>query len=53
MGSGIHYSAQRPKTAKHLRGTTEKKFRNDNEEARIKYRQKMAARAIRRTKKHK
>lgn len=51
--AGINYSGQRPKTAKHLRGATKKKFKNDSEEARTKYRQKMAARVIRRTKKHK
>ena len=32
--AGINYSGQRPKTAKHLRGATKKKFKNDSEEAR-------------------
>lgn len=49
--AGINYSNQRPKAAKHLRRGTEKKFRNDNDEARIRYRSKMAARAARKLKK--
>lgn len=52
MASGIHASANRPKVAKHLRTRTEKKFRNDDEGARTRYRQKIAARTIRRTKKN-
>lgn len=52
MGSGIHYATQRPKQPKHLRKGTEKKFRNDSEEARTKYKQKLAARGLRRLKKN-
>lgn len=52
MASGIKKAGNRPKTAKHLRRGTTKKFRNDNEEARTKYAQKMAARASRRLKKN-
>jgi hypothetical protein len=51
MASGIHASANRPKLPKHLRSAGSKKFRNDNDEARTKYRAKMAARAARRLKK--
>ncbi len=49
--SGIKSSANRPKLAKNLRTKSEKKFRNDNPEARGKYATKMAARAARRLKK--
>lgn len=51
MASGIKGACNRPKTAKNLRSSTKKKFRNDNEEARGKYRAKMAARAARKLKK--
>jgi hypothetical protein len=51
MASGIKKSANRPKLPKHLRAKTEKKFKNDNPEARTKYATKMAARAARRMKK--
>jgi hypothetical protein len=53
MASGIHASANRPKTAKNLRSSSEKKFRNDDDEARAKYRTKMASRAARKMKKRK
>lgn len=51
MASGIKRSANRPKTAKHLRKASEKKFRNDNPEARAKYAAKLAARLKRRASK--
>ena len=51
MASGIKSSCNRPKTAKNLRGSTKKKFRNDSPEARGKYATKMAARSARRLKK--
>ncbi len=51
MASGIKRSANRPKVAKNLRTKSEKKFRNDNDEARAKYKTKMSARAARRLKK--
>lgn len=51
MASGIKGSCNRPKIAKNLRSKTTKKFRNDNDEARAKYKGKMAARAARRLKK--
>jgi hypothetical protein len=51
MASGIKGSCNRPKTAKNLRKATTKKFRNDNDEARGKYAQKMAGRAARKLKK--
>lgn len=49
--AGIRMGGMRPKTSKHLRSKTVKHFRSDDPEAKIKYRQKMAARAIRRSKK--
>lgn len=52
MASGIKSAANRPKSAKHLRRGSSKKFRNDNDEARAKYAQKMAARAARKLKKN-
>ena len=51
MASGIKSSCNRPKVARNLRTKSEKKFRNDNPEARGKYATKMAARAARRLKK--
>lgn len=51
MASGIKRSANRPKIARNLRTKNEKKFRNDNPEARGKYAQKIAARAARKLKK--
>jgi hypothetical protein len=51
MASGIHSSCNRPKQPKHLRRGTEKKFRSDDVEARVKYRAKMAIRAARKMKK--
>ncbi len=51
MASGIKRSANRPKTAKHLRSSTKKKFRNDNPEARAKYATKMAGRIKRKASK--
>lgn len=51
MASGIKSSCNRPKVAKNLRSKSEKKFRNDNADARGKYAAKMAARAARRLKK--
>lgn len=51
MASGIKGACNRPKAAKNLRSKSEKKFRNDNPEARGKYAQKMAARAARKLKK--
>lgn len=53
MASGIKGSCNRPKQPKHLRRGTEKKFRSDNEEARAKYRAKMAMRAARKMKRRK
>lgn len=50
--AGINYSTQRPKAAKHLRHGTEKKFRNDSEEARAKYRTKITSRVARKMKKN-
>jgi hypothetical protein len=51
MASGIKSSCNRPKVARNLRTKSEKKFRNDNAEARGKYSAKMAARAARKLKK--
>lgn len=51
MASGIKGTCNRPKLPKNLRSKSEKKFRNDNDEARAKYKAKMAARAARRLKK--
>lgn len=51
MASGIKSSCNRPKVARNLRTKSEKKFRNDNAEARGKYATKMAARAARKLKK--
>lgn len=51
MASGIKGSCNRPKLPRNLRKATTKKFRNDNDEARGKYAQKMAARAARKLKK--
>ena len=51
MASGIKSSCNRPKVAKNLRTKSEKKFRNDNAEARGKYATKMAARSARKLKK--
>jgi len=48
---GPKCGSQRAKTAKHLRAGSEKKFRNDSIEARAAYKQKLAARIMRRTKK--
>lgn len=53
MSSGIKASANRPKAAKHLRKGTEKKFRNDSDEARSAYRMKITQRAARKLKKRK
>jgi hypothetical protein len=50
---GPKKGGQRGKMAKHLRAGTQKKFRNDNEEARTKYKQKIVARQMRKTKKRK
>lgn len=52
MSSGIKRAANRPKSAKHLRHGTEKKFRNDSEEARAKYRTKITSRVARKMKKN-
>jgi hypothetical protein len=51
MSSGIKRSANRPKSAKHLRSATVKKFDGDDPEARKKYAAKMAARSIRKSRK--
>lgn len=51
MASGIKGACNRPKLAKNLRTKTNKKFRNDNPEARGKYATKMASRAARKLKK--
>jgi hypothetical protein len=47
--AGIKHGAQRPKISKGLRTTNGKHFRNDSEEARSRYKLKLAARAKRRT----
>ncbi len=52
MASGIRGACNRPKLPKHLRKASQKKFRNDNDEARTKYRAKLAARAARKLKKN-
>ena len=52
MASGIKSACNRPKSAKNLRSTGSKKFRNDNDEARAKYKTKLAARAARKLKKN-
>ena len=52
MASGIKGSANRPKTAKNLRRASSKKFRNNSDEAKIKYAQKIASRAARKLKKN-
>lgn len=51
MSSGIKGACNRPKTAKHLRSSTKKKFRNESPENQAKYAAKMAARATRKLKK--
>lgn len=51
MASGIKGSCNRPKLPKNLRSKSDKKFRNDNPEARGRYATKMAARAARKLKK--
>jgi hypothetical protein len=51
--SGIKSSCNRPKVAKHLRSATNKKFKNDDPEAKKRYAAKMAARATRKLKKGK
>lgn len=51
MASGIKSACNRPKVAKNLRTKSEKKFRNDNPEARGRYATKMAARSARKLKK--
>lgn len=51
--SGIKTGAQRPKTSKHLRSRTEKRFRNDSAEAKTEYATKMSARILRRQKQSK
>lgn len=48
---GPKQGGQRAKMSKHLRAGSQKKFRNDNDEARAKYKSKMAARAARKMKK--
>jgi hypothetical protein len=53
MSSGIKRSANRPKTAKHLRSQRKKKFKNENPDAMAAYREKMAKRTARRLKKKK
>lgn len=50
---GPKQGGQRSKLSKHLRAGTTKRFRNDNDEARAKYKTKMAARAARKLKKNK
>lgn len=49
---GPKTGSQRSKISKHLRAGTTKRFRNDNEEARAKYKSKLAARAARKLKKN-
>lgn len=53
MASGIKSSCNRPKTAKHLRTTTKKKFRNESPEAYASYKEKINKRAARKMKKRK
>lgn len=52
MASGIKRGANRPKSAKHLRGTNNKKrFKNENSEAQAKYHAAITARRAKRKKK--
>ncbi len=51
--SGIKSSCNRPKTAKHLRSTRKKKFRNENPDALKAYNEKLNRRAERKRKKKK
>lgn len=53
MASGIKSSCNRPKTAKHLRSTRKKKFRNENPDAIKAYNEKINKRAARKLKKRK
>ena len=52
MSSGLKASANRGKTAKHLRGKTKKRFRNEDPVAKAKYQAKRAAMAARKLKKN-
>ncbi len=51
MASGIKSAANRPKSAKHLKTSQRKKFRNESEEAKAQYRKKLSDRAARKSKK--
>lgn len=52
MASGIKGSCNRPKSSKHLRGTSQKKrHKNDSSEAQAKYHAKIAARRAKKKKK--
>lgn len=53
MASGIKSGCNRPKAGKNIKRSSEKKFRNNDDEAQAKYNQKMAARAARKMKKRK
>lgn len=51
--AGIRDSGMRPRTSKHLRTGTKKKFRNESPESRAKYATKINARRARKLKKNK
>ena len=54
MASGIKRGGNRPKSAKHLRSATQKRFRNEDPASKAKYAEKLAMRAARkRTRKNK
>lgn len=52
MASGIKGACNRPKAGKNIRRGSSKKFRNNSDEAKAKYAQKLAARAARKLKKN-
>jgi hypothetical protein len=52
MASGIKGACNRPKAGKNIKRASQKKFRNNSDEAKAKYAQKMASRASRKLKKN-